>query len=65
MEVVSSDLFLKLAVPKALTPLTKRTARVQTAFEELMVCRIILLHLLCQLLAFYARDEGRESKELS
>jgi hypothetical protein len=38
MEVVSSDLFLKLAVPKALTPLTKRTARVQTAFEELMVC---------------------------
>ncbi|PVF97229.1 cytochrome P450 [Serendipita vermifera] len=36
MEVVSSDLFMKLAVPEALMGVTKRTARVQLAFEELM-----------------------------
>ncbi|CAG8727334.1 6561_t:CDS:2, partial [Acaulospora colombiana] len=35
MEIVSSDLFVKLAVPEALMGATKRTARVQLAFEEL------------------------------
>ncbi|PVF97230.1 cytochrome P450 [Serendipita vermifera] len=36
MEIVSSDLFMKIAVPEALMSMTKRTARVQLAFEELM-----------------------------
>ncbi|CAG8696988.1 11940_t:CDS:2, partial [Acaulospora colombiana] len=36
MEIVSSDLFMKIAVPESLMSMTKRTARVQLAFEELM-----------------------------
>jgi hypothetical protein len=37
MEIVSSGIFIKLLVPDLLMPLTKRTARVQLGFAELMV----------------------------